>query len=133
LESWRQNKEFAQLIFEILHKLFRQEVSIRMLEGPVGIARQSGLAARSGFSNLLFLMAAISLNLGIFNLLPIPIMDGGVIAILLIEGVVRRDLSLRWRERIVQVSVVLLLMLAVVVTYNDLIKLLPASVGKYFP
>jgi regulator of sigma E protease len=133
LESWRQNKEFAQLIVEILRKLFQQEVSIRMLEGPVGIARQSGMAARSGFTSLLFLMAAISLNLGIFNLLPIPIMDGGVIAILLIEGLVRRDLSLKWRERITQVSVVLLLMLAMVVTYNDLIKLLPASVGKYFP
>ncbi len=132
-ESWKQNLEFAQMIFEILHKLFRQEASIRMLEGPVGIARQSGLAARSGFSTLLFLMAAISLNLGIFNLLPIPIMDGGVITILLIEGLVRRDLSLKWRERIVQASVVLLLLLAVVVTYNDLVKLLPASVWKYFP
>ena len=95
--------------------------------------RQSGIAARSGFHDLLFLLAAISLNLGIFNLLPIPIMDGGVIAILFLEAILRRDLSLRWRERIAQVSILLLLLLAVVVTYNDIIKLLPASWEKYFP
>jgi regulator of sigma E protease len=132
-ESWRQNLQFARLIVEILNKLFQREVSVRLLEGPVGIMRQSGIAARSGFHDLLFLLAAISLNLGIFNLLPIPIMDGGVIAILFLEAILRRDLSLRWRERIAQVSILLLLLLAVVVTYNDIIKLLPASWEKYFP
>jgi regulator of sigma E protease len=132
-ESFRQNKEFTQLIFEILRKLFRREVSIRMLEGPIGIARQSGIAARSGFDNLIFLMAMISLNLGIFNLLPFPVMDGGVIAILLIETLIRRDISLRLRERITQVGIAMLLLLALVVTYNDIIKSLPASIEKYFP
>ena len=104
-----------------------------MIEGPIGIARQSGLAAKSGFDDLLFLMAAISLNLGIMNLLPIPVLDGGVIAIILIETLIRRDLSLNLREKITQVGFVVLILLAVVVTYNDIIKTLPASLEKYFP
>ena len=104
-----------------------------MLEGPIGIARQSGIAAKSGFSDLIFLMAAISLNLGIMNLLPIPVLDGGVIAIILIETLIRRNLSLAIRERITQVGFVVLVLLAVVVTYNDIIKTLPSSLEKYFP
>ena len=132
-ESIKQNAKFATLIFDILQKLIRREVSLRMIEGPIGIARQSGLAAKSGFDDLLFLMAAISLNLGIMNLLPIPVLDGGVIAIILIETLIRRDLSLSLREKITQVGFVMLILLAVVVTYNDIIKTLPASLEKYFP
>lgn len=132
-ESIKQNSKFATLIFDILQKLIRREVSLRMIEGPIGIARQSGLAAKSGFDDLLFLMAAISLNLGIMNLLPIPVLDGGVIAIILIETLIRRNLSLSLRERITQVGFVVLILLAVVVTYNDIIKTLPASLEKYFP
>jgi regulator of sigma E protease len=132
-ESIHRNVQFAGLIVDILQRLFKREVSLRMLEGPIGIARQSGIAARSGFSDLIFLMAAISLNLGIMNLLPIPVLDGGVIAIILVETLIRRDLSLPIRERITQLGFVVLILLAVVVTYNDIIKTLPASLEKYFP
>jgi regulator of sigma E protease len=132
-ESIKQNVKFTTLIFDILSKLIRREVSFRMIEGPIGIARQSGQAAKSGFDELLFLMAAISLNLGIMNLLPIPVLDGGVIAIIFIETLIRRDLSLSLRERITQLGFVVLILLAVVVTYNDIIKTLPASLEKYFP
>jgi regulator of sigma E protease len=132
-ESIDRNIQFAGLIFDILKRLFKREVSLRLLEGPIGIARQSGIAAKSGFSDLIFLMAAISLNLGIMNLLPIPILDGGVIAIIFLETLIRRDLSLSIRERITQVGFVVLILLAVVVTYNDIIKTLPASLEKYFP
>jgi regulator of sigma E protease len=132
-ESINRNIQLASLIFDILQRLFRREVSLRMLEGPIGIARHSGLAAKSGFSDLIFLMAAISLNLGLMNLLPIPVLDGGVIAIILVETLIRRDLSLPIRERITQVGFVVLILLAVVVTYNDIIKTLPTSLEKYFP
>ncbi len=132
-ESISQNIKFTGLIFDILQKLFRREVSLRMIEGPIGIAKQSGIAAKSGFGDLVFLMAAISLNLGIMNLLPIPVLDGGIIAILMVETVIRRDLSLKLRERITQVGFAMLILLAVVVTYNDIIKSLPASLEKYFP
>jgi regulator of sigma E protease len=67
------------------------------------------------------------------NLLPIPVLDGGVIAIILLETLIRRDLTLPIRERITQVGFVMLILLAVVVTYNDIIRTLPASLGKYFP
>src|SRR5207245_9875385 len=104
-----------------------------MMSWTIGIGQQSGIAARSWFMDLVFLMAAISLNLGIMNLLPIPVLDGGVIAIILIETLIRRDLSLPLREKITQVGFVVLILLAVIVTYNDIIKVLPASLEKYFP
>ncbi len=132
-ESINRNIQFIGAIVDILGRLFKREISLRMLEGPIGIARQSGMAAESGFTDLLMLMAFISLNLGIMNLLPIPVLDGGVIAIILLETLIRRDLSLPIRERITQVGFVMLILLAVVVTYNDIIRSLPGSLGKYFP
>ncbi|PYR85233.1 MAG: RIP metalloprotease RseP, partial [Acidobacteria bacterium] len=79
----------------------------------------------AGLDTLLTFMAVISLNLGILNILPIPILDGGVILLLVIESLMGHDLSLRMKERIVQASFVFLLMLTVIVLYNDVVKLLP--------
>jgi len=132
-EAVAKNVQIIGSIFDILQRLFKREVSVRMLEGPIGIARHSGMAAQSGFTDLLMLMAFISLNLGIMNLLPIPVLDGGVIAIILLETLIRRDLTLAIRERITQVGFVVLILLAVVVTYNDIVRTLPASLTKYFP
>ena len=73
------------------------------------------------------LMAAISLNLGIFNLLPIPILDGGVITLLLMESVMRRDISFAVKERIVQVGLVFILLLFAFVIYNDIVKSLSSG------
>src|SRR5579864_1145905 len=78
-----------------------------------------------GWTPLLGLTAGISLNLGIFNLLPIPILDGGVILLLLIEGLMRRDISLQIKERIYQAAFVFLVLFAVTVIYNDIVKRLP--------
>ena len=99
--------------------------------GPVGIAQASGRAARTGAKTLFTLMAIISLQLGIFNLLPIPILDGGHIAIILLESVARRDFSLQVKERILQVGFVLLLALMVTVIYFDLSKI--DSIGRFLP
>ncbi len=71
---------------------------------------------------MLSLTALISVNLGLLNLLPIPILDGGVMFLLLIEGAIRHDLSLAVKERMVQVGFVFLLVLTVFVLYNDLVK-----------
>ena len=88
--------------------------------------QEAGYAARQkGWTPLMELTAGISLNLGIFNLLPIPILDGGVIMLLLIEGLMRRDISLHIKERIYQAAFVFLLLFAVMVIYNDLVKTLP--------
>jgi len=91
----------------------------------VGIVAVSGQAYEAGLDTLLTFMAIISLNLGILNILPIPILDGGVILLLVIESLMGHDLSLRMKERIVQASFVFLLMLTVIVLYNDVVKLLP--------
>jgi regulator of sigma E protease len=104
---------------------------MRQMMGPIGIAQASGRAAESGARNLFALMAIISLQLGIFNLLPIPILDGGHIFIILMEGVARRDFSMQVKERILQVGFVLLLMLMVTVIYFDLSKI--DAIGRYLP
>ncbi|MCH7978190.1 MAG: RIP metalloprotease RseP [Acidobacteria bacterium] len=132
-ESLATNKKFALLIFEVIGKIFSAEMSPRTLEGPIGIARLSGRAARQSLGDLLSLMAAISLNLGIFNLFPIPVLDGGVILMLLIESVIRRDLSLRIKERVMQAGFAFLLLIAAFVIYNDIVKALPERFEKFFP
>ena len=123
--SVQTNAGDAMLIFEILGRLVRREASMRSLDGPIGIVNYSGQALQAGLGPLVRFMALISLNLGVINLLPIPILDGGVMFLLLIEGIMRHDLSLAMKERIVQVSFVFLLTLIVFVIYNDVVKLIP--------
>jgi len=108
--------------FDLLGKLLTRRVSARSISGPIGIAEVSGEFYRAGITYLLPVVAFISLQLAIFNLLPIPILDGGMIVLLLIEGALRRDLSLKVKERVAQVGMAFLLLLAAFVTYNDLIK-----------
>jgi regulator of sigma E protease len=126
-KSIETNKENAALIFQIIGRLVKRQASLKQLNGPVGIVAISGEAYEAGFATLLTFMAVISLNLGILNILPIPILDGGVILLLVIESLMGRDLSLRMKERIVQASFVFLLMLTVIVLYNDVVKLLPPA------
>ena len=109
-------------IGQVLVGLFSGKVSIHQLAGPVGIARISGEAAKRGPATLLGFMAVISLNLGLLNLLPIPILDGGHILLLAIEGILRRDLSLAVKERFVQVGLVFLLAVFAFVMYSDILK-----------
>jgi len=126
-KSIESNKENAVLIFQVIGRLLKREASVKQLDGPISIIGISGQAYQAGFTTLLTFMALISLNLGILNIMPIPILDGGVILLLIIESLLGRDLSLRMKERIVQASVVFILMLMVIVLYNDVVKLLPPS------
>ena len=93
------------------------------LMGPVAIAGLSGEAAAAGWIQLFGLMAMISLNLGLLNLMPVPVLDGGHIAILALEGLSRRDFSMRVKEKMLLAGFVLLLMLMVTVIYNDLARI----------
>jgi len=126
-KSIETNKENAVLIFQVIGRLIKRQASLKQLDGPLGIVAVSGQAYEAGLDTLLTFMAIISLNLGILNILPIPILDGGVILLLVIESLMGHDLSLRMKERIVQASFVFLLMLTVIVLYNDVVKLLPPS------
>jgi regulator of sigma E protease len=129
--SLEQNKKYSLLILELAKKLVQGKVSPRMVSGPIGIAQDAGYAAQQkGWTPLMELTAGISLNLGIFNLLPIPIMDGGVILFLFIEALMRRDVSLRIKERVYQAAFVFLVLFAVMVIYNDLMKTLPGLMDR---
>jgi regulator of sigma E protease len=110
------------ITFGLVGKLLTGTMSIRTMSGPIEIARFSGEAAAAGFTALLAFMSLISLQLGIFNLFPIPILDGGVIALLAIEGLMRRDLSLKAKERIFQVGFLFLVLLMSIVILNDISK-----------
>jgi len=118
----RDNLRSSLATFDVLGKILTRRMSTRSLAGPIGIAQMSGEAYRAGIPELLMLVSFISLQLGIFNLLPIPVLDGGVILLLLIESLMRRDLSLKVKERVVQAGIVFLLLLAVFVMVNDIIK-----------
>jgi regulator of sigma E protease len=125
--SLDENKRNSVLILDLVKKMVKHEVSMKTMSGPIGIARISGRAARQpGWMPLLMVMAIISLNLGIFNLFPIPILDGGLILLLLIEGLIRRDISQTVKERIYQAAFVCLILFAGVVIFNDVMKLLPS-------
>lgn len=128
-QSVRSNYEFSTLTFTILGRILKGSASVQTLTGPIGIAKISGSVARSAArarsARVFFeFLGLISLQLGVFNLLPIPILDGGVIALLLIEGVIGRDLSMHLKEKIVQVGFVFLILLMGFVVFNDLSKIL---------
>jgi regulator of sigma E protease len=124
--SLEENKQNALLILKLVKKMAQLKMSLKSIEGPIRIGQAAGEAARSkGWTPLMGLTAAISLNLGIFNLLPIPILDGGVILFLLIEGLMRRDISMNIKERVYQAAFVFLVLFAVMVIWNDLTKTIP--------
>jgi regulator of sigma E protease len=125
--SLDQNRKYATLIIEFLVGLFQQRMSPKQLAGPIGIGQLAGDAARNGMGDLILLMAHISLNLAIFNMLPIPILDGGVITLLLLEMVWRRDISVTIKEHIWQAGLVFLMILMAFVMFNDIMRSLPPS------
>jgi regulator of sigma E protease len=100
-----------------------RETSPRQLMGPVAIAQLSGESAQLGWVSLFGLMAMISLNLGILNLLPIPVLDGGHIFIMSLEGLARRDFSTRVKEKMLLAGLAVLMLLMVTVIYNDLTRI----------
>jgi regulator of sigma E protease len=123
--SVEKTAETVEETLGVVAKLFSGRASLKQMYGPVGISRAAGEAARKGPLAVISLMVLISVNLGILNLLPIPILDGGHILLLAIEGGLRRDLSLAFKERFVQVGLVFLLVVFAIVMYNDVVRLLP--------
>ncbi len=121
--STKTNIRSAGLIFRTLWGLVTRETSPKQLIGPVAIAQLSGESAQLGWIALLSLMATFSLNLGIVNLLPIPVLDGGHIFIMALEGVARRDFSVKVKEKMLLAGFAMLMMLMVTVIYNDLTRI----------
>jgi len=121
--SAQQNWESTVLIGRTLKGLVSRETPVKQLMGPISIASMAGTAAQLGWLSIFNLMAMISLNLGLLNLMPVPVLDGGHIAILGVEGLARRDLSVRVKERILMVGAALIMLLMVTVIYNDILRL----------
>jgi regulator of sigma E protease len=112
------------MIFDVLKGLFTHKVAVSQLAGPVGIARMAGDAAEmKGWAPKIGLAAMISLNLGILNLVPFPILDGGMILFLLIESIIRRDISINVKERIYQAAFILIVAFFTIIIFNDFAKL----------
>jgi len=121
--SFRKNIEFAGMIGQTVWGLITRETSPKQLMGPVAIAQMSGESASLGWVALFSFMAMISLNLGLVNLLPIPVLDGGHIFIMALEGIARRDFSVKEKEKMLLAGFVVILMLMVTVIYNDLTRI----------
>jgi regulator of sigma E protease len=121
--SWQRNVQFGQEIFRTVWGLLTRETSPKQLMGPVAIAQLSGESASIGWLALFGLMASLSLNLGILNLLPIPVLDGGHIFIMALEGVARRDFSVKAKEKVMLAGFFALVLLMSAVIYNDLTRI----------
>lgn len=125
--SFQENIKNSVIVIVTLRELLNAQVSIRQMSGPIGIAQVSGEAAQAGPYDFFRVMAMISVNLGILNLLPIPILDGGLILLLLIEGVMRRDIKREVKEMVYQAAFVFIILFAVFIIYNDITK---TALGK---
>ena len=122
--SWEFGKKNSTLIVDVLKGMFERHISVKSLSGPIGIGQAVHEAAQMpGWMPLIGTMAGISINLGMLNLLPFPILDGGMIFFLLIESLIGRDFPMQWKERIYQVAFVCIVLFAVMVIFNDITKL----------
>jgi regulator of sigma E protease len=122
-EGTRQTRELAGTIFGVLGGLFEREIGVNQLGGPIEIAKQSARAAKEGMPALLALLAFLSINLAVLNLLPIPVLDGGQIVLQVAESVKGSPFSARTRQYILGTGVALVLLLMLVVSYNDILRL----------
>jgi regulator of sigma E protease len=121
-------KKLSGLIFELVGRMAERKVSMKQMSGPIEIVRVSGeMVHHRNANDLMEFMAMISLQLGLFNLLPIPILDGGLIAMLVVEAVMRRDINEAIKLRLYQAAFVCLVLFAGMVIFNDVVKMLPGQ------
>ncbi len=132
-ESYKYNKKLTFLVFDTIRALTTGEASTRQLAGPIDIANFSYQALRLGFLALIGWIAFISLQLGIINLFPIPVLDGGQILVLIIEGIFRRDFSAKVKQIIMQIGFAIFIVLIVFIILNDIIKRLPNGWHSLLP
>jgi regulator of sigma E protease len=122
-QSLKDNREGSMLILRVIKGLFTRHVAVNQMMGPVGMAQQIDIATQMGIWPLLNLVSIISLNLGIFNLMPFPLLDGGMILFLIVESIMRRDVNQQFKEIVYQVAFVCIILFAFFVIFNDITKL----------
>ncbi len=123
----------TELTLWALGKMFTLQISLKTLGGPIMIAKMTGSAAKSGVASLLIFTAFLSLNLGIINLLPIPILDGGHLLFLFVELIIRRPLGIKKIEMAQKIGFAILILLLLTVTYNDIIRSVPQKYLDFLP
>lgn len=123
-KALEKTKDLTVAIYNVVAGLITGEVSFKTLGGPISIAKFSGEALETGVSTFLFAMAFISLQLGYLNLLPIPVLDGGLILILLIETIIRRPLPDKAKEYLAYFGFALLGTLMIYVIFNDILRVI---------
>ncbi|HJZ96621.1 MAG TPA: RIP metalloprotease RseP [Candidatus Solibacter sp.] len=126
-ESLAWNRRNATVMYRVIEGMLERRLSTKNLSGPIGIATMAGEAARMGAYEFFLMMAMVSLQLAIFNLLPIPILDGGQIAMLLVEMTMQRDLSLNVKELVFKVGFVCIMLIVAFALYNDISRYFPAG------
>ncbi|HEY9426104.1 MAG TPA: RIP metalloprotease RseP [Gemmatimonadaceae bacterium] len=127
--GWNETWAIAGAVVGYVQQLFTGQISISKLNGPVSIGRASVTAAKQGLDSVLYLIAILSVNLAVFNLLPIPILDGGQIAVNLVEAVKGGSLSTRTREYLLRFGLAAIALLFVIVLYNDIASLVRSLLG----
>lgn len=132
-EAARWTWDMTRQTFDVVGRLVTARISPRTMMGPLGIAEASGDAARSGLASLLFLVAVISLQVGILNLFPLAPLDGGHLAILAIEGVSRRDLNATVKGWIMNAGAAAIFLLIGLVLYSDIAKKFTAPPAPVTP
>ena len=129
VRAFRQTYDYAKLTLLALYKMVKGEVSPRNLGGPILIAQMAGQQAQEGLGSFLAFIAVLSINLGVLNLLPIPVLDGGHLLFFLVESVIGRPVSVRHREMAQQVGIFLLMLLMIYAFYNDIARFFEKQVG----
>jgi regulator of sigma E protease len=124
-----QTYEYSKLTLIGLYKMITREVSPRNLGGPILIAQLAGQQAQEGIGSFLAFLAVLSINLGVLNLLPVPVLDGGHLFFFAVEAIIGRPVSLKYREKAQQVGIFLLLLLMIFAFANDIFRLFEKPVG----
>jgi regulator of sigma E protease len=128
-KAFVQTYEYSRLTLVGLYKMITREVSPRNLGGPILIAQMAGQQAQEGIGSFLAFLAVLSINLGVLNLLPVPVLDGGHLFFFAVEAIIGRPVSVRYREKAQQVGIFLLLLLMIFAFANDIFRLFEKQVG----
>jgi regulator of sigma E protease len=129
VRAFQQTYEYSKLTLLALYKMINGDVSPRNLGGPIMIAQMAGQQAQEGLGNFLAFLAVLSINLGVLNLLPVPVLDGGHLLFFVVEAIIGRPVALKHRERAQQVGIFLLMLLMVYAFYNDIARFFEKQVG----
>lgn len=132
-EGFQEAIDMFFLTLKTLWKLITFNLSLKMLGGPIVIAKMTGTAAKSGIASLLVFTSLLSLNLSIINLLPIPVLDGGHLFFLLIELIMRKPLATKKMELVQKIGLALLILIFLTVTYNDILRTVPHKYLDFLP